>query len=151
MKLFRRRRQEDVLPYHMFDLAKEAYDAKTGDKIGRIYHKGQERAWNGKEILAMLVEEHGVPDLETEQKEALARIFAIILWGELAAWKISAQLADEMAPLEAKMAATSQAHDEARHFYTMYDYLVLLGYVPENIVHRIEVARLVVRLGGRRC
>jgi hypothetical protein len=122
----------------MFDLAKEAYNAKTADKIGMIYHRGQDRAWNGKEVLAMLVEEHGVPDLPQEKKEALSRIFAIILWGELAAWKISAQLADEMAPLEAKMAATSQAHDEARHFYVMYDYLTLLDYVPDRIDPRSE-------------
>jgi hypothetical protein len=49
------------------------------------------------------------------------------MWGELAAWKISAQLADELEPLEAKLAATSQVHDEARHFYVMHDYLDALG------------------------
>jgi hypothetical protein len=36
-------------------------------------------------------------------------------------------------PLEAKMAATSQAHDEARHFYTMYDYLEQLDYLPSRL------------------
>ena len=34
---------------------------------------------------------------------------------------------------EARMAATSQAHDEARHYYVMKDYLQLLGHVPESI------------------
>ena len=128
-----RRRKKDVLPYDMFDLAKQAYDAKTGAKLEKIYHRGQDRAWSGKEILPALIEEHGKPDLPQDQQEALARIFAIILWGELAAWKISAQLAEALEPLEARMAATSQAHDEARHFYTMYDYLQVLGYVPESI------------------
>ena len=50
--------------------------------------------------------------------------------GELAAWKISAQLSDEIVPLEAKLAAASQVHDEARHFYVMHDYLELLGEKP---------------------
>ena len=50
-----------------------------------------------------------------------------ILWGELAAWSISADLALQLEDAEAKMAATSQAHDEARHFYTMRDYLLELG------------------------
>ena len=31
------------------------------------------------------------------------------------------------------MAATSQAHDEARHFYVMHDYLELLGEVPTSM------------------
>ena len=34
---------------------------------------------------------------------------------------------------EARMAATSQAHDEARHYYVMRDYLNLLGEVPTEI------------------
>jgi hypothetical protein len=33
-------------------------------------------------------------------------------------------MADELEPLEPRMAATSQAHDEARHFYVLHDYLV---------------------------
>lgn len=135
MDLLKRRR--DVLPYHMFDLAREAFYAKKQDKIDKIYHRGQERAWSGKEILPMLIEEHGSPadNLPEDKAEAIAHIFAIILWGELAAWKISAQLADSLVPLEAKMAATSQAHDEARHFYTIYDYLLTLGpqYIPDRI------------------
>ena len=52
------------------------------------------------------------------------------MWGELAAWKISAQLADVLVPLEAKLAASSQVHDEARHFYVMHDYLEALGEKP---------------------
>ncbi len=52
------------------------------------------------------------------------------MWGELAAWKISAQLADRIEPLEPKLAAASQVHDEARHFYVMHDYLELLGERP---------------------
>jgi hypothetical protein len=57
----------------------------------------------------------------------------MIMWGELAAWKISAQLADRLVPLEAKLAAASQVHDEARHFYVMHDYLEALGEKPRKL------------------
>ena len=117
----------------MFSLARSAEEAKRYAKCERIYHKGQELAWDGKEILPMLIEKYGGVHVNPAQREPLKRVFAIILWGELAAWKISAQLADRLEPLEAKMAATSQAHDEARHFYTMYDYLKELDYLPERL------------------
>jgi hypothetical protein len=54
----------------------------------------------------------------------------------MAAWRISTELATDLTSLEAKMAATSQAHDEARHFYVMHDYLQLLGYEPERLPKR---------------
>ena len=86
-----------------------------------------------KKFWKSLLEEEGMPNLPQETKEALGRVFALIMWGELAAWRISAELADELDSYEAKMAATSQAHDEARHFYTMYDYLVALDAVPDRL------------------
>src|ERR1041384_3898658 len=112
-------RSRSKIPYDMFSLTRSADEAKRYAKCERIYHKGQELAWDGKEILPMLIEKHAGIHVDERQKEPLKRLFAIILWGELAAWKISAQLADRLEPLEAKMAATSQAFDEARHFYTM--------------------------------
>jgi hypothetical protein len=121
------------LRYDMFDIVTNAKEAKRMSKCERIYHRGQTMAWDGKEILPMLLEEHGGINIAPEKAEALKQVFAIIMWGELAAWKISAQLADELVPLEAKMAATSQAHDEARHFYVMHDYLTELGYAPERM------------------
>ncbi len=121
------------LRYDMFDLVSNASEAKRLAKCEGIYHRGQELAWDGKEILPMLIEKHGGIHVAPEKQEALKRVFAIILWGELAAWKVSAQLADGLVPLEAKMAATGQAFDEARHFYVMHDYLEQLGYVPERL------------------
>jgi hypothetical protein len=117
----------------MFDLQRSAEEAKSYNKCENIYHKGQHMAWNGKEVLEMLVAKHGVPQMDAKTRAALQRVFAIILWGELAAWRISAQLADRLVPMEAKMAATSQVHDEARHFYVMYDYLQMLGDVPKEL------------------
>src|SRR4051812_29180598 len=119
------------IPYGMFDWERNAEDAKRFARCERIYHLGQELAWDGKDILASLLKLHGGIRLAPEKAEALKSVFSIIMWGELAAWKISAQLADRLVPLEAKLAATSQAHDEARHFYVMHDYLSALGYVPE--------------------
>jgi hypothetical protein len=121
------------IPYDMFDLEATAAEAKRLTKCERIYHKGQELAWDGKDVLSSLVEKHGRPSLAPADQHALGRLFTIILWGELAAWRISTQLADRLIPLEAKMAATSQAHDEARHFYVMYDYLQLIGYKPGRL------------------
>ncbi len=68
--------------------------------------------------------------------------------GELAAWKISAQLADVIVPLEAKLAASSQVHDEARHFYVMHDYLEALGEEPP-VLDRALRPVLTMTLGTR--
>ena len=125
-----RLRRPQQIRYEMFDLATSAAEAKRLDKCERIYHRGQALSWNGREILAQLIDEHGGIQIDDEKRRALGRIFSILLWGELAAWKISAQLADRLVPLEAKMAATSQAHDEARHFYVLYEYLQTLGIRP---------------------
>jgi hypothetical protein len=119
--------------YEMFDLERSADEAKRLTKCQNIYHRGQELAWDGRDVLAEQLAKHGGIHLADDKRKALERIFNIILWGELAAWKISAQLADGLEPLEAKMAATSQAHDEARHFYVMHDYLTALGYTPRRM------------------
>ena len=118
------------LPYDMFDHERTTREVKAARRLERVYHKGHQRAWNGKEVLQNLLEEHGPIELPQEKREALRSLFAIVLWGELAAWKVSAELAMRLEPLEAKMAATSQAHDEARHFYVLYDYLQMLDFVP---------------------
>jgi hypothetical protein len=121
------------IPFEMFNAQKFGLDAKNARILERIYHKGQANAWDGKEVLDSLIETHGVPSLSPEKKAALGRVFGIIMWGELAAWRISAELADEIEPLEAKMAATSQAFDEARHFYVMHDYLKTIDAVPNTL------------------
>jgi hypothetical protein len=51
------------------------------------------------------------------------------MWGELAAWIVSAELTERLEDPDARMAASSQVFDEARHFYIMRDYLALL-HVP---------------------
>ncbi|HVY47444.1 MAG TPA: ferritin-like domain-containing protein, partial [Minicystis sp.] len=128
-----------VLPYRMFQLARSANDARRFERAENIYHRGQDLAWNGREVLDALVAKHGGVRFPDDKKRAMADIFGPIMWGELAAWKISAQLADRLEPLEAKMAATSQAHDEARHFYVMHDYLELaVGGAPPGMQRASE-------------
>ncbi len=122
-----------VVPYDMFDAVRTEKEVRSARKMEGIYHKGQDKAWDGKEILDELVEKHGGVQLSQDKLVPLKRMFAVIFWGELAAWKVSAELALEIEPLEAKMAASSQAFDEARHFYVMHDYLSLLDYRPEQL------------------
>lgn len=133
-------RPDVALPFDMFDEvgARDPAEAATALKLERLYHKAQKLAWNGKEVLPELVARHGGVNLTPERREAVRQLFAVILWGELAAWKISADLAFRMEPLEAKLAATAQAHDEARHFYVMHDYLELLGELPAGLGPRTE-------------
>ena len=121
------------LPFDMFDADYSDAEARRARRMENIYHVGQAKVWNGREVLAELIEKHGKPALLPEKRRALARVCGIIMWGELAAWKISAQLADRLVPLEAKLAASSQVHDEARHFYVMHDYLEALGEKPAKL------------------
>ncbi len=137
------------IPYDMFDYEAHGLAAKNAHVLERVYHKGNRHTWDGKEVLASLVAEHGHPTLSPENRDALGRVFSLIMWGELAAWRISAQLAAEIEPLEAKMAATSQAFDEARHFYVMHDYLELLGGLPERLPKGAE--RLLTEIMATDC
>jgi hypothetical protein len=121
------------LPYDMFDVEYTDREARRAKRMESIYHVGQQRIWDGREVLAELVKKHGPPRIAERERRALTRIFSVIMWGELAAWKISAQLADVLEPLPAKLAASSQVHDEARHFYVMHDYLDTLGEKPPRL------------------
>lgn len=125
-----RKNREDAIPFHMFDRVLAGKEARRAKRMESIYHVGQAKIWDGREILGELVAKHGKPKMAEAERKALARIFSIIMWGELAAWKVSAQLADRLVELEPKLAATSQVHDEARHFYVMHDYLELLDQTP---------------------
>jgi hypothetical protein len=126
-RLLHPKTDDSTLPFEMFDERLGDLEARRARRMESIYHAGQDKIWDGREVLAELVAKHGKPSMPPNEKRALARIFSIIMWGELAAWKISAQLADRIVPLEGKLAATSQVHDEARHFYVMHDYLDALG------------------------
>ncbi len=117
------------LPYHILQ-------EPPLEKLEQLYHKGHTQGWNGKAVLASLVEKHGldaIKNLEPSKRRGLQKVFALIFWGEYAAWQISLELARTIEAAEPKMAAVSQAHDEARHFYVMRDYLQLVGEVPKEL------------------
>ena len=143
-------------PYHLMhrDYLAEA-EAKYA-KLERLYHVGARNAWDGKKVLGDLLAKHNGIRLDADKKRALAEIFSTILWGELAAWSISADLALQLEDTEAKMAATSQVFDEARHFYVMRDYLLALdveippldGYTHTVLTELLDTDRLVDKLLG---
>ncbi len=120
-------RPADFPPYHLLDGDYTAAEREAKRKLERLYHHTRDKAWDGREVLGEALERHGGIQLPDHKREAIARIFSIILWGELAAWHIGAELAHMLDDPEAKMAATGQAFDEARHFATMRDYLLALG------------------------
>ena len=114
-------------PYEMMESALVDKAQARLDKLERLYHVGQNNIWDGREVLDALIAKHGPPRLPPDKKQSALKVLSILLWGELAAWAISADLAERIDDVEAKMAATSQAHDEARHFYVLRDYLRALG------------------------
>jgi hypothetical protein len=109
-------------PYELLDAFESAANDKTR-KLERLYHQTQAHAWNPKEVLDELCAKHGGIHLPEDKKVAIGHIFAILLWGELAAWNIAADLARSLPDVDAKMAATGQVFDEARHFTVLKDYL----------------------------
>jgi len=105
------------------------------NKLDKVYHKGQNKIWNGKEVLDSLFEKHGDLDLSPEHSLALKNILSIIFWGEYVAWNVASDLSSKLDDFGAKMASVSQAHDEARHFYVMGDYLKKrLDYRPKAMM-----------------
>ncbi len=116
-------------PYELIDKTIVEQTAHKTRKLERLYHLTQSHAWDGKELFGQLVEKHGPPgtNMDPEVRESLSKLMTVLMWGELAAWNISADLALEIDDMDAKMAATGQVFDEARHFYVMRDYVLALG------------------------
>ena len=143
-------------PYRLLERDYVAETQAKFEKLERLYHLGQDLVWDGRQVLRDLIAKHGPPRLPPGREEAVLRLLSILLWGELAAWAISADLAERIDDVEAKMAATSQAHDEARHFYVLRDYLRALGHpVPHLgglgrrlLVNILETESLVHKLIG---
>ena len=52
-----------------------------------IYHRGQERIWDGRHVLGSLLEKHnGLGEMDPIARRSLNRILTMILRGEEAAW-----------------------------------------------------------------
>jgi len=98
-------------------------------KLRRIYANAGRDLWDGPEIFREAMARHGGIQLDPERRAALAHPISMLMWGELAAWIVAAELAERLDDPDAKLAASSQVFDEARHFYTLRDYLAAL-HVP---------------------
>ncbi len=103
-------------------------EARTS-RLRRIYANAQRDAWDGPALLREAVARHGGIQLAEEKRRALAHPMTMLMWGELGAWIVSAELAERLEDADARMAASSQVFDEARHFYLLRDYVALL-HVP---------------------
>jgi len=95
----------------------------------RIYDKATDQAWDGPQVFREAVNRHGGIQLDRERRIALSHPISMLMWGELGAWLVSAELALRLDDADARRAASSQVFDEARHFYILRDYLALL-HVP---------------------
>ena len=101
------------------------WEHRAADKthrLERLYHQTQARAWDPRAVLDELEAKHGGIRFPEDKREAMGHVFSVILWGELAAWNIAADLARSLPDVDAKMAATGQVFDEARHFSVLRDY-----------------------------
>src|SRR5687767_9297797 len=143
-------------PYELGDPSIVGLAEARTSTIARIYHKGHEQAWDGRTVLDELVAKHGGIHFPEDKKEAFGRVASVLLWGELAAWSISADLALKLDETPAKMAASSQVFDEARHFYTLRDYLwqsgvpvkKLGGWSRRLLVELLETENLLYKVVG---
>lgn len=101
-------------------------------RLRRIYSNAQRDAWDAPAVFREAMEKHGGIQLDEEKRVALAYPISMLMWGELAAWIVSAELAERLEDPDARMAASAQVFDEARHFYVLRDYLAALHVpVPE--------------------
>lgn len=121
------RPRDQFPPYELGDASIVGLAESRTDRLARIYHKGHEQAWDGRTVMDELVAKHGGIHFPEDKKEAFATVAGVLLWGELAAWSISADLALKLEDTPAKMAASSQVFDEARHFFVLRDYLWRAG------------------------
>jgi hypothetical protein len=143
-------------PYDLGDPSIVGLAEARTSTIARIYHKGHEQAWDGRAVLDELIAKHGGLVFPEAKRDAFAQVAAVLLWGELAAWSISADLAVKLDDTPAKMAASSQVFDEARHFYVLRDYLWranlpvarLGGWSRRLLVELLETDNLLYKVVG---
>src|SRR5512134_1168634 len=143
-------------PYEFGDPSLVGLAEARTSTVARIYHKGHEQAWDGRQVLDELVAKHGGIHFPEDKKAAFGKVASVLLWGELAAWSISADLAVKLEDTPAKMAASSQVFDEARHFYVLRDYLWRAGIPVEKLggwsrrllVELIETDNLLYKVVG---
>ena len=99
------------------------------NRLRQLYAKAACQAWDGEALFRDLMSQYGGIQLDDERKRALSYPLSMLMWGELAAWHVAAEMAERIESTDARMAASSQVFDEARHFYVLRDYVAAL-HVP---------------------
>src|SRR5688572_17151516 len=61
-------------------------------RLQRIYSKCAANLWDGPTVFRDAVARHGGIQLDPDKRRSLAHIIVTLMWGELAAWIISAEL-----------------------------------------------------------
>ena len=89
---------QDLLLSEPLALAEE----KT-DRLRRIYQKCTQNMWDGPAVFRDAVTRHGGIQLEREKRVALAHLVTPLMWGELGAWIVSAELAERLEDPDARM------------------------------------------------
>jgi hypothetical protein len=77
--------REQFPPYAFGDPGLVGLAEVRTNTIARIYHKGHEQAWDGRQVLDDLVAKHGEIRFPEAKREAFGHIASVLLWGELAA------------------------------------------------------------------
>lgn len=102
-------------------------------RLRRIYDTCGKQLWDGPAVFREAMERHGGIQADERRREALVYPLSMLMWGELAAWIVSAELAERLEDPDARMAASSQVFDEARHFYVLRDYVAALHVPPPKL------------------
>lgn len=97
--------------------------SKDLEKLAKTYKSAQDKIWDGDKVLDELINKHGLPNIDSNKKEALIRVLTLIRWGEMAAWLTSSHILDSVHDPAARLAVTAQIHDESRHFKTISRYM----------------------------
>jgi hypothetical protein len=88
-------------------------------RLNRIYAKATREVWDGPAVFRAALEKHGGIQLSQEKRAALVHPISMLMWGELAAWIVAAELAERLDDPDARLAASSQVFDEARRYHIL--------------------------------
>ena len=66
-----------IIPYDFY-----YSDSNDNKNLDKVYHNGQMRIWDGKEVLTDLFAKYENTEIDADKKESLTNILSVILWGE---------------------------------------------------------------------
>jgi hypothetical protein len=97
-------------------------------RLEQVWQGGQDASRDAAELLDALEDEHGPLASGAPKDRALAQLLSVALWEARMAWRVSARLSLTLRDQEARLAATAQALDEARHVVLLQETLSRLGH-----------------------